>query len=66
MLGPARTGKTSTMKRVLARAAEREPTPSDFCYVHNFTDPYRPVALEVPPGRGRELREEILRVAEEG
>jgi lon-related putative ATP-dependent protease len=64
-LGPARTGKTSTMKRVLTRAAEGEPTPSDFCYVHNFSDPYRPVALEVPAGRGRELSEEILRLAEE-
>jgi lon-related putative ATP-dependent protease len=65
VLGPARTGKTSTMKRVLARAAEGEPTPSDYCYVHNFADPYRPVALEVPAGRGRELRAEMARLAEE-
>jgi hypothetical protein len=35
-LGPARTGKTSVMKRVIARTAEAEPTPSDHCYVHNF------------------------------
>ena len=53
VLGPARTGKTSTMKRVLASAAHGEPVPSDYCYVHNFADPYRPVALEMPAGRGR-------------
>ena len=65
VLGPARTGKTSSMKRVLARAAEREPVPPDYCYVHNFADPYRPTALEVPAGRGRGLREQMRRLAEE-
>jgi predicted ATP-dependent protease len=65
VLGPARTGKTSAMKRVLARAAEGEPTPPDHCYVHNFADPYRPRALAVPAGRGRDLREEMERLAAE-
>jgi predicted ATP-dependent protease len=65
VLGPARTGKTSSMKRVLARVAEREPVPPDYCYVHNFGDPYRPTALEVPPGRGRGLRDQMRRLAEE-
>jgi len=65
VLGPARTGKTSSMKRVLARAAKGEPVPPDYCYVHNFADPYRPTALEVPAGRGRDLRERMRRLAEE-
>jgi lon-related putative ATP-dependent protease len=65
VLGPARTGKTSSMKRVLARAAEREPVPPDYCYVHNFADPYRPTALAVPAGRGRGLRDHMRRLAEE-
>jgi lon-related putative ATP-dependent protease len=65
VLGPARTGKTSSMKRVLTRVAEHEPVPPDYCYVHNFAEPYRPTALEVPPGRGRELREQMHRLAEE-
>jgi hypothetical protein len=65
VLGPARTGKTSSMKRELTRAAKREPVPPDYCYVHNFADPYRPTALEVPAGRGRGLREHMRRLAEE-
>jgi lon-related putative ATP-dependent protease len=65
VLGPSRTGKTSSMKRVLARAAEREAVPPDYCYVHNFADPYRPTALEIPAGRGRGLREQMRRLAEE-
>jgi len=65
VLGPPATGKTTTMERLLAGAARDEPVPSDHCYVHNFTDPYRPIAIEVPAGRGRELRDEMARLVEE-
>jgi lon-related putative ATP-dependent protease len=65
VLGPPRTGKATTMRRVLDRRAEAEPTPSDWCYVHNFADPYRPTALELPAGRARELRDEMARLVEE-
>ena len=56
VLGPSRTGKATTMRRVLGERAAQEPTPPDWCYVHSFTDPYRPTALELPAGRGRELK----------
>ncbi|MBI3030627.1 MAG: AAA family ATPase [Candidatus Rokubacteria bacterium] len=65
VLGPAATGKTTTMRRVLTRTAQEEPTPPDYCYVHNFADPYRPTALELPAGRGRELREEMARLVDD-
>ena len=65
VLGPPATGKTSTMQRLLAKAAEGEPTAADFCYVHNFRDPYRPTALEVPAGRGRALQRQMTELVEE-
>lgn len=65
VLGPPATGKTTIMERLLRQAAALEPVPPDYCYVHNFADPYRPTALELPPGRGRELREEMARFVEE-
>jgi lon-related putative ATP-dependent protease len=65
VLGPPATGKTTTMHRLLARAAQEETVAADFCYVHNFADPYRPTALEVPPGRGRELHREMTELVEE-
>ncbi len=65
VLGPPATGKTRTMRRVLTGTAEAEPTPSDYCYVHNFDDPYRPTALELPAGRGRELRDDMQRLVED-
>ena len=64
-LGPAATGKTTTMQRLLGKTAQDQPAPSDYCYVHNFTDPYRPSAIEMPAGRGRELRDEMARLVEE-
>jgi len=65
VLGPTASGKTTIMRRVLTQTAQDEPTPSDYCYVYNFTDPYRPTALELPAGRGRELRDEMARFVEE-
>ena len=65
VVGAARTGRTSTMHRVLTRTAREEPTPSDYCYVYNFADPYRPAALELPPGRARELAAEMARLVQE-
>ena len=64
-LGPPAMGKTRTMHRVLAEVAREAATPSDWCYVHSFADPYRPVAVELPAGRGRELRAGMQRLVEE-
>ena len=65
VLGPPATGKTTTMRRLLAKAAQDEPGAADHCYVHNFTDGYRPTAITVPAGRGRELSDEMARLVEE-
>jgi lon-related putative ATP-dependent protease len=65
VLGSPRTGRTSAMKRVLAERAQKDPVPPDCCYVHNFSDPYRPTALVLPPGRASELRTEMARLTEE-
>ncbi|HLE84399.1 MAG TPA: ATP-binding protein [Thermoanaerobaculia bacterium] len=65
VLGPAATGKTTTSRRMLLATAAEEPTPPDYCYVHNFADAYRPTALALPAGRGRELRQEMERLVEE-
>lgn len=65
VLGSPATGKTTSMRRLLDAAAAGRPIPSDWCYVHNFADPYRPCALELPAGRGRQLRDEMARLVEE-
>jgi len=56
--GPPGTGKTTAVKRFLEEVAKDKAVPSDWCYVYNFRDPYRPKALRLPPGRGREFQKD--------
>ncbi len=64
-LGPPATGKRSTIRHFLERTAASEKNPSDWCYVHNFDEPHRPIALELPPGQGSRLRDDIEQLLEE-
>jgi hypothetical protein len=40
-LGAGGTGKHTIVHDLLKRRAESSPTPSDWCYVNNFTDPQK-------------------------
>lgn len=59
------TGKTSIIKAFLKKVtstsatAADAPTPEDWCYVYNFTDPDRPQALKIRRGYGKELRSDM-------
>ncbi len=64
-LGPAGTGKHSVVQRLLSQRASQQSTPSDWVYLYNFTDTQRPRAVELPPGRARELRHDMLRLVED-
>ncbi len=64
-LGPSGTGKRTTISQFLHRKASGEPIPPDWCYVNNFEDSQRPKALQVPPGRGLELRKDVEELVEE-
>jgi len=59
VVGEPQTGKHSILKRLIATRAATEPTPPDLCYVHNFDDPDRPLALELPAGRSRVIRGQL-------
>jgi predicted ATP-dependent protease len=56
-LGPAGAGKTTTIAKYLERKAAARPVPNDWGYVNNFARPDEPLALRLPPGGGRELRD---------
>lgn len=60
--GSAGTGKTSTVKGFLERVSASGKTPPDWCYVHNFDDPYCPIYLELPAGRGSQFRDDMKRL----
>jgi hypothetical protein len=50
------TGRTTAVCRFLEEVAVTKPVPSDWCYVNNFQDSYRPHALSLPAGRAVELQ----------
>ena len=63
VLGEVGSGRSSLLHQaMLAVAAERQ-APPDLCYVYNFNAPEKPLALYLPAGQGRLLRQLLLQLA---
>jgi len=62
--GPPGTGKFALIMNILEGLAKKKPTPPDWVYVHNFEDPSRPRALDLPPGKGREFADDMKNLVE--
>ncbi len=58
------TGRTSMILDRLRETARAQPTPDDWCYVYNFSDPHRPRALRLPAGRAPTLRRHMDELTE--
>ncbi|WP_227514039.1 ATP-binding protein [Psychrobacter sp. P11G5] len=52
-------GKRTVISRLLQRIAMDAPTPNDWVYVHNFTDPRTPLAMHLPAGQAVVLQQQI-------
>lgn len=57
--GIAGTGKLSFTQSIVQEHAEQEVTLYDWCYVHNFEDPYKPTVLQLPVGKGRAFQKDM-------
>lgn len=55
-LGQPGVGKHSVVQKTLEERAATEVRPSDWCYINNFKDAQKPVALEMPPGSAGVLK----------
>ena len=64
-LGPSGTGKHTLVRGFIAEQASREATPSDWCYINNFEQSTKPLLLQLPPGRGRQLQGDVDRLIDE-
>ncbi|MBX3052904.1 MAG: AAA family ATPase [Caldilineaceae bacterium] len=58
-LGSPGTGKHMVVRDYLAGQAVDDQPPSDWCYVYNFQESHRPIALELPAGGGAQLRKNL-------
>ncbi len=64
-LGPTGLGKHSVTAHLLSEHSRDRPPPPDWCYIYNFDDPQRPSAIELPPGLGRGLREDMAHLIDD-
>lgn len=64
-LGPEETDKRHLLERLITHEARNEAVPSDWCYVCNFKDEQKPMALQLPPGKVQRLREMMDNLAED-
>lgn len=60
VLGEAGSGRTSLLHQAMIAAADNRPVPPDLCYLYNFVMPEKPLALRLPAGQGRILRQSLL------
>lgn len=59
VVGPEGSGRHSVVQSFINRQANDEPSPNDWCYVFNFDQPHKPLALEFPPQQGPVFKQEM-------
>jgi hypothetical protein len=62
LAGSKGLGKHDVIQRVLEQHAEDKTTPTDWCYIDNYEEFYKPLALEVPAGIGMQLRADMAQL----
>jgi lon-related putative ATP-dependent protease len=57
--GPSKAGLTYAARTYLEEQGKKEPTPSDWCYVHHFKEPDKPKSLRITAGKGKEFKKDM-------
>jgi len=59
VLGPQGTGKTSYAQTAVSRAASKRDVPDDWCYINNFSEWDKPLAISLPAGQGKVFQKDM-------
>lgn len=65
MSGPSGTGKTTYALSSAEKLAATEPIPMDWCYVYNFENPMKPIAISFEAGSGKKFRDDMAELVEQ-
>ena len=65
VMGPPGSGKRFLIRQVLDRHVGTEAKPADWCYVHNFAQPHKPRAIQLPTGMGSRLHADMQQLLAE-
>jgi len=57
--GPSGLGKKYFVKNYLHKVVSTEPPPDDWCYVNNFKESHKPIALKFPTGEAEVFKQEM-------
>ena len=63
--GPLSAGRREIVEQELTRESRQRRVPGDWCYVHNFQQPDRPLALPLPAGRGAALHAALQKLVQD-
>lgn len=64
-MAPAGTGKLTAVRQLAEHEASRQAVPSDWCYVNNFRQPAKPVAIGLSPGQGKAFKADMEELIDE-
>jgi len=53
------TGRKTAVKSFVEAQAKTRPVPNDWCYVNNFGNQYEPKTIQLPPGKGKEFKDDM-------
>lgn len=65
VMGPPGARMRESVSEMLAEIAPSRPAPSDWVYVNNFSEPHKPIAIELPPGRAPAVRDAMRDLIED-
>ena len=64
VMGPAGLGKHEIVEKILRQRARSKETPRDICYVNNFAEPNKPLAIELDAGLAKTFKEDVDKLVE--
>jgi len=59
VLGPQGTGKTTYTQTVVSKVASKRKVPDDWCYINNFSEWDKPLAISLPAGQGKVFQKDM-------
>ncbi len=59
VLGPQGTGKSTYTQSVVSKVANKGSVPNDWCYINNFDEWDKPLAIALPAGKGKEFQKDM-------
>lgn len=65
VMGSSGLGKHGLIRKYLNKVALQKESSSDWCYVHNFEQDYKPKALKLPAGQGRTFKKDMKNLIED-